>query len=221
MCAIAAGCPAYRSPAGFAGSTSRCHRQLARFLRTRALYPYRILLHVNSGWGNGAWAEESSRRGSGGRHRLVAERRTWGSAVRLPGANDIGRVGALAVALGIGGAIAALPATGLRHRGADDGHEGLHGSRPSAGDAARAGRPPGSSAAASSGRTARSSDNPSGAASAKPSGRRAQVQTSTTPSPILDDTVVSTDPVVVKADSPGSNAPADSGPAASSGVERA
>ena len=44
--------------------TPRCHRQLARSRRARVLYRYRIFLHVNSGWGSGAWAEESARRGT-------------------------------------------------------------------------------------------------------------------------------------------------------------
>ena len=51
---------------------------------------------------------------------------------------------------------------------------------------------PASPGAASSGRAARGSDKPSGAAGAKPSGRRAQVQTPTTPSPILDNAVPDT-----------------------------
>ena len=39
------------APGQLEGSTPRCHCQLARSRRTRVLYPYRIFVHVNSGWG--------------------------------------------------------------------------------------------------------------------------------------------------------------------------
>ncbi len=178
------------------------------------LCPYLIFLHVNSGWGIALGQKGRRGGGSGGRHRAVVVRRSLAPTTHPT--NYIGRVGALAVALGCGGVIAALPAVAA----ADTGNSAQTTATKGSTDQGQAratrqaqGARPASPGAASSGRTTRGSDKPSGAVGAKSSGRRAQVQTSTTPSPILDNagpdsSSTPTDPVVVEADSPQSTSPA-------------
>ena len=177
------------------------------------LYPYLIFLHVNFGvgqWGLGRRVDHGG--GSGGRHRAVMARPS------LSPTDYIGRVGALAVALGVGGMIAALPAVAAADTGKPAPTTATKGST-DAGQSRAArhsqGDHPASPGAATSRRAAQGSDKPSGAAGAKSSGRRVQVQTTTTPGPILDNagadnSSTPTDPVVVEADSPQSNQPAES-----------